>query len=98
MKKSISAVVAASVLALSAVSAVPANAQSNISITYPAPEVTPNTTNGVVPETTNPTPAPVNQEKLANTGPDASLLVWGSVGLLAIIAGIVSVVRARRDA
>ena len=78
---------------------------------YPAPVVTPNTVNGVVPAELQPTPAPTSTApatgsetgtkaptELASTGTNDSLYIWGAVGLLALIAGITSVIHARRKA
>lgn len=74
---------------------------------YPAPSVTPNTVNGTPPASTQPTPAPAptgspvasaTPDRLANTGANDMLLIWGAVGLLALLAGIASVIRVRRKA
>lgn len=73
---------------------------------YPAPSVTPNTVNGVVPASANPTPAPTSSvtpaatatDRLANTGANDMLLIWGAVGLLALLAGLASVIYVRRKA
>ena len=69
---------------------------------YPAPSVTPNTVNGVVPASVQPTPAPTAEAqepaKLANTGVDGLMYVWGAVGALALTAGLASVVYVRRKA
>lgn len=73
---------------------------------YPAPSVTPNTVNGVVPASANPTPAPTSAvapaatatDRLANTGASDWLYIWGAVGLLVLLAGIASVIWVRRKA
>jgi LPXTG-motif cell wall-anchored protein len=93
MKKTTSALIAGGILALSLSTSVPAMASSG----YPAPEVTPNTTGQV-----QATPAPVKPQavepKLAETGADASMLIWGSVGVAALGAGAASVIYVRRKA
>lgn len=70
---------------------------------YPAPVVTPNTVNGVVPDSANPTPAPVAPtatatDRLADTGANDLLYIWGAVGLLALLAGLASVIYVRTKA
>jgi hypothetical protein len=78
---------------------------------YPAPPVVTNTVNGAVVEPVEPAPsgveaaAPAPEQvatnepaQLANTGPDASLIVWASIGFLALLGGIFTVARVRRTA
>lgn len=70
---------------------------------YPAPVVTPNTVNGVPPVSVQPTPAPTTVTdmvpvQLANTGANDLLFVWGGIGVLALLAGIASVIHAQRKA
>ena len=73
---------------------------------YPAPSVTPNTVNGVVPASANPTPAPTSSvisaaavtDRLPNTGANDWLYIWGAVGVLIALAGLASVIWAKRKA
>lgn len=70
---------------------------------YPAPSATPNTVNGVVPASVQPTPTPTTsvQESpanLADTGPSELMAVWAGLGATALAFGVATVVYVRRKA
>lgn len=71
-------------------------------LSYPAPAVTPNTVNGVVPETQNPTPAPATEAQepatLPNTGVTELMWVWAGIGGFALAVGVTSVIYVRQKA
>lgn len=77
-------------------------------VTYPAPVVTPNTVNGVPPVGSQPTPGPTTSAEaipvakvpteLAYTGANDWLWLWAGAGLIALLAGVASVIHVRRNA